>query len=69
VTSDYGSDCGFLGSPFINNCNYSVPYNILNHIYGDIKEASSSSAKTENVNFERMFISDMIIVSPPPNYV
>ena len=49
VTDEYGHDCGFLGNPFINNCNYSTAYNLLNHIYGDIKMGSSASFKVENV--------------------
>ena len=43
VTDDYGNKCNFLGSPFINNCNYSTTYNMLQHIYGNITYASNSA--------------------------
>ena len=48
-TDDYGNPCDVHQSPFINNCSYSAAYNLLNHIYGDIKYANSSSAVADNV--------------------
>ncbi len=30
----YGSACGFLGEPFINNCNFDASGAMLRHIYG-----------------------------------
>lgn len=50
VTDDYGNSCAYLGSPYINNCNYSTAYHLLQHIYGDIKTATPSMAKQENVS-------------------
>ncbi len=51
VTNEYGSSCSFLGSPYINNCGYSAAYHILEHIYGDIKDANSSHIDENNVTF------------------
>jgi hypothetical protein len=48
-TDDYGNPCDVHQSPFINNCSYSAAYNLLNHIYGDIKYANSSSAVADNL--------------------
>ena len=49
VTDGYGSPCKALQSPYINNCNYSTTFHLLQHIYGDITQANSSTAKEENV--------------------
>eukprot|EP00118_Oscarella_pearsei_P017518 m.174202 g.174202 ORF g.174202 m.174202 type:complete len:201 (+) comp39106_c1_seq23:464-1066(+) len=49
ITDDYGNACGHLGTPFINNCGYSAPFNILKHIYGNISYASSSAANQSNL--------------------
>jgi hypothetical protein len=49
LTDDYGNLCTHIGKPFINNCNYSVSYTILQHIYGDITPASSSMARPQNL--------------------
>jgi hypothetical protein len=48
-TDDYGEDCLYLGKPFLNNCNFSAAYAILQHIYGDITPANSSKIVPENV--------------------
>lgn len=32
VTQDFGSSCGFLGSPYVNNCGYHMAYYALNHL-------------------------------------
>ena len=50
ITDDYGNACNILVSPFINNCNYSAAYNILQHIYGDIQPANKSAANASNVS-------------------
>eukprot|EP00118_Oscarella_pearsei_P009684 m.56535 g.56535 ORF g.56535 m.56535 type:complete len:364 (+) comp34609_c0_seq2:126-1217(+) len=49
VTDDYGSACGYLGVPFINNCGYSVPFNMLKHIYGNLNYAEASAANKSNL--------------------
>jgi hypothetical protein len=50
VTDDYGNDCSTLRSPYINNCNYSTPYNILKHIYGDhIRPAKNTQMIKDNL--------------------
>ena len=49
VTDEYGSSCKTLQSPYINNCNYSTTFHLLQHIYGDISYANSRAAKEENV--------------------
>jgi hypothetical protein len=48
-TDDYGEDCLYLGKPFLNNCNFSAAYAILQHIYGDITPANSSKIVPENL--------------------
>ena len=50
VTDDTGNSCSTLGTPFINNCNYSTVYYLLQHIYGDIRYANSSAAIPSNVS-------------------
>jgi len=39
ITTDYGSACGTLSSPYINNCNYDQAWEILTHIYGTLNTA------------------------------
>ena len=51
VTDSYGNSCKTLGSPFINNCNYSTAYHILQQIYGDIRYTNARTAKDENVSY------------------
>lgn len=36
VTADYGNDCSFLGTPFINNCQYDAAGEILQFLYGNL---------------------------------
>lgn len=36
VTDGYGSACGYLGSPYINNCGYDTAGEILKFIYGNL---------------------------------
>ncbi|XP_077985961.1 poly(3-hydroxybutyrate) depolymerase-like [Glandiceps talaboti] len=38
ITDHYGNGCTTSRRPYINNCDYPAPYNILNHMYGgDLK--------------------------------
>jgi hypothetical protein len=37
VTNNYGNDCSYLGSPYINNCHLDGAGQILNHIHGPLK--------------------------------
>lgn len=60
VTDDFGSKCDVFGSPYINNCNYSAAYHILQQIYRDLLPANSSSAKLENVR-EASVIPQMLV--------
>lgn len=39
ITNDYGSNCTFMGSPFINNCNYDQAGDILSYLYGSLDPA------------------------------
>jgi len=36
VTTNYGNQCAYLGSPYINNCTYDMAGGILRHIYGNV---------------------------------
>jgi len=36
VTNDYGHNCEYFGSPYINNCNYDSAGNMLQYIYGPL---------------------------------
>ena len=56
ITDDYGNKCNILSSPYINNCNYSAAYHLLQQIYGDIKPSNSSAAKEENVRAHRVSV-------------
>lgn len=49
VTSNYGNPCPIFKSPYINNCNYSTAYHILQHIYKDIKTADVGESIKENL--------------------
>ena len=49
MTSNYGNPCPIFKSPYINNCNYSTAYHILQHIYKDIKTADVGESIKENV--------------------
>lgn len=37
VTNFFGSNCSYLGEPYINNCNYDAAGTILNYLYGKLK--------------------------------
>lgn len=37
VTSSYGNDCTYLGSPFLNNCGFDAAGEALNFMYGNLK--------------------------------
>jgi hypothetical protein len=36
VTSNYGSNCSYLGSPYLNACNYNAAFEMLNFIYNGL---------------------------------
>ena len=38
ITDDYGGSCTKLGSPWINNCDYSAAGSTLKTFYGDLKK-------------------------------
>jgi len=42
ITDDYGSNCSFLGFPYINDCNYDAAGEFLQHIYGDLHPPTES---------------------------
>ncbi|KAH3760912.1 polyhydroxybutyrate depolymerase [Pelomyxa schiedti] len=54
VTDNWGNDCGYLGSPYINNCNYDLAGEILEYFYGKLNSkvtqisANLLSFKQEN---------------------
>ncbi|XP_038066214.1 uncharacterized protein LOC119736247 [Patiria miniata] len=43
ITEDYGSSCGSNSSPYINDCDYDQAFEILNHIYGNLQQPTSST--------------------------
>eukprot|EP00026_Physarum_polycephalum_P008936 Phypoly_transcript_09043.p1 GENE.Phypoly_transcript_09043~~Phypoly_transcript_09043.p1 ORF type:complete len:171 (+),score=21.11 Phypoly_transcript_09043:847-1359(+) len=44
ITNTQGNDCAFLGSPYINNCNYDAAGTLLNFIYGSLKSPGTPIA-------------------------
>jgi len=51
VTNDFGDACGYLGTPYINNCDFDSAGHILQHIYGSLnppKNFSNSNIMTIN---------------------
>jgi len=44
ITDSYGNDCDYLGSPYINNCNYDAAGALLTAIYGPLAPAVSPLA-------------------------
>ena len=50
ITDSFGNPCKALRPPYISNCNYSTAYNLLQHIYGDIRHAPASATIPENVS-------------------
>lgn len=48
-TNLYGNECSYLGTPYINNCNYDGAYEILNHIYGDITAGTATTYNPNNL--------------------
>lgn len=43
-TTSYGNDCGFLGTPYINNCGYEFTGDMLGQLYGSVYNPINSSA-------------------------
>ena len=44
VTNSYGSECGYKGEPYINNCNFDLAGTILQYIYNNtLKQGMNSS--------------------------
>jgi predicted peptidase len=59
ITHNYGNTCGFVGPPYINNCDYDAAGKLLQHIYGDLNppvNAPPGNLKT----FEQTEFSDSI---------
>ena len=48
ITASFGNPCNYLGSPYINNCDYDAAYALLTTIYGQMDPSVPS--KPENVN-------------------
>ncbi|CAL1528372.1 unnamed protein product [Lymnaea stagnalis] len=47
ITNNYGGSCGDLHSNnYMNNCGYSAAFNLLNFIYGNLKEPSATYIAT-----------------------
>lgn len=42
-TEDYGNLCTLSYTPYIGKCNYNAAYELLNHIYGDLKKPDAST--------------------------
>jgi poly(3-hydroxybutyrate) depolymerase len=43
ITMNYGSECAFLGEPYINDCGFDAAGSILQHIYRDLTPPRSLS--------------------------
>jgi len=43
ITDQYGSKCSYLGSPFINNCNFDVSGQMLQYFYGKLNPRTNAS--------------------------
>ncbi|KAG2379475.1 hypothetical protein C9374_006592 [Naegleria lovaniensis] len=42
ITNDYGNSCGYLGSPYINNCGIDGAGNVFKQVYPDFKTGGSA---------------------------
>lgn len=38
ITTNFGNKCAFKGTPYINNCNYSMAWDALTTLYGTLNE-------------------------------
>ncbi len=44
ITQDYGNDCDYYGSPFINDCDFDAAGALLKHIYGHLNPSTDAQA-------------------------
>jgi len=56
VTNDYGHNCEYFGTPFINNCDYDSAGNMLQHIYGPLAPPANFSMNNMLTLFQSNFI-------------
>jgi hypothetical protein len=44
VTDNYGNDCSYFGSPYINNCGFDSAAAMLTHFYGNLNQKKNFSS-------------------------
>jgi len=49
ITDNYGNYCGYLGSPYINNCNFDAAKSLLSHLYNSSALKPKGSFKSSNL--------------------
>jgi len=45
ITSSYGNDCGYFGSPYMNNCHYDAAGQLLNFIYENLSHPINATSQ------------------------
>lgn len=59
VTDRYGNACGYLGSPYLNNCGYDQAGALLKQLYPDVKTPNAAEAAGRPVAFsQKPYIGD-----------
>eukprot|EP01095_Lingulamoeba_sp_RSL-Kostka_P006463 TRINITY_DN2027_c0_g2_i1.p1 TRINITY_DN2027_c0_g2~~TRINITY_DN2027_c0_g2_i1.p1 ORF type:complete len:339 (+),score=71.51 TRINITY_DN2027_c0_g2_i1:138-1154(+) len=73
VTYETGNSCDTLGTPFINNCSYSINENMISHFYGSVNrptEAVKANLFTfSQGNFTPQFVLPNIISLDNTGYI
>lgn len=52
-TDSFGSDCGFHGEPFINNCHFDAAGKLLKWIYGPLNPRQETALSGELIEFDQ----------------
>ena len=52
-TDDYGKPCAFLGSPYINNCDYDAAGQLLKWLYGPLSPRNSGAPTGQWLEFDQ----------------
>jgi len=53
VTNTYGNQCDYLGPDYINNCNYSSSYELLDYFYGPLNDPISNASTSNIVSIDQ----------------
>jgi len=63
-TNKYGNKCNYLGSPFINNCDYDTAGYLLQYLYGPLKPATKYNPANLIKIHQAVYIPGYPLVSP-----